>query len=103
MGRNNFGATGKAGDRLMCHLCEERFASVSPVVDETVSMQTVYRQDHPERTQGQRVSDLANVFLTMVSLPVEPETSPNVVEAVKNMALLLAAMTERVMDLKRVN
>lgn len=82
----------------MCHLCEERFASVTPIVDDTLTMQTQYAQDYPERTQGQRVSDLANQFLIMLT-PMEAD--PETVVAVKNLTLLLAAMTERALDLKR--
>jgi hypothetical protein len=55
---NNIGAAGEAGALLMCELCEERFASVAPIVDDTLTMQMQYAQDHPERTQ---VSELATL------------------------------------------
>lgn len=90
----------------MCELCEERFASVAPIVDDTLTMQMQYAQDHPERTQGQRVSDLANEFLIMLwptGLPAAVDPESETVTGVKNIALLLAAMTERALDLKRVN
>lgn len=83
----------------MCVLCEERFANASRAVDEIIRTQEEYREKVPERTEGQRVSDLANVFLT--GLVMTESTPLSTVEIVQNTALYLAAMTERVMEMKR--
>lgn len=99
MGRNIIGATGKAGDRLMCHLCEERFADAGKALDDILAVHTEMRRDFPQRTQGQRVSDVANMWLHDMAFP--PTTNPRTIEAMQNIALYLAAMTERVLDLKR--
>ena len=83
----------------MCHLCEGRFAEASKAVNHIIECQEEYREQVPERTQGQRVSDLANVFLN--DLPLPPDTPPKSLQAIQNLALYLAGMTERVMEMKR--
>lgn len=83
----------------MCHLCEERAAYADTVIDVILETHQEYRAKEPGRTQGQRISDLANVFLS--EMPVGEGLSPETVACVQDIALFLAAMTERVMDLKR--
>lgn len=83
----------------MCVLCEERFATASRAVDEIIRTQEEYRELVPERTEGQRVSDLANVFLT--GLVMTESTPISTVETIQNTALYLAAMTERILEMKR--
>ena len=85
----------------MCHLCEERFAVADAVVTEFVAAQEEYRGMVPDRTMGQRTSDLANVLLMDVPLP--SNTQPKSVVAVQDLALHLATAIERLAELKRAS
>lgn len=82
----------------MCVLCEERFAFANMAIEDILETHTEYSKHMPERTQSQRVTDIANMWLS--DLPFPENTNPKTVEAVQNMTLFLAAMTERVLDVR---
>jgi hypothetical protein len=84
---------------MMCHLCDERLANANEACDEILDVQTEFREHFPERTHSQRVSDMANMWLR--DLPMHRDTPPETLTVVQNIALFLATMTERVIDLKR--
>lgn len=80
----------------MCYRCEERFADVGRIVDETIGLQTDYREMMTERSQAERVIDIANIWLQGV--PFAPDTPTEMTVVVQHLALLLSAMTERLME-----
>jgi phosphosulfolactate synthase (CoM biosynthesis protein A) len=82
----------------MCYLCDERLAYANKAVDEILDVQSEYCKRMPERTQAQRVSDMANMWLT--DMPFPANMSAETAERVQNLTLFLAAMTERVADVR---
>lgn len=80
----------------MCYRCEERFTDVRVIVDEAIALQTEYREMMTQRSQAERVIDIANIWLQGV--PFEDDTPPKMATVVQHLALLLSAMTERLME-----
>lgn len=97
MARNNSGPTSEVGGVLMCELCDDRFAQANSNLDGMIKAHNDYRTDAPERTTASATSDLANVFLQDIPIPVE--TSEESVAQIRSLAILLAAAIERLRGL----